>query len=174
MPEGLKNNTLITDCWASYFKTGAAHQLCAAHLLRELTFLKEKYKYDTWATRMSQLITNALDLRRENETTGDNVYKILDSSSDLINKSLNQELEEIIVFQKRMVKYADYVFNFLLNKDIPPDNNGSERAIRNFKVKQKISGLFRSTEGVNIYVTIWLVIDTVIKTNRICSKWFFS
>jgi hypothetical protein len=34
---------------------------------------------------------------------------------------------------------------------IPPDNNASERAVRTFKVKQKVSGLFRSPEGANAY-----------------------
>ena len=66
----------------------------------------------------------------------------------------------------RMVKYSDRLFNFLLNKDIPPDNNGSERAIRNFKVKQKISGFFKSGEGANIYATIRSVIDTAIKKKQ--------
>lgn len=33
---------------------------------------------------------------------------------------------------------------FLKYPDVPPDNNGSERAIRNIKVQQKISGQFKS------------------------------
>jgi len=65
-----------------------------------------------------------------------------------------------------MVKYSDHLFNFLLNKDIPPDNNGSERAIRNFKVKQKISGFFKSDAGANIYATIRSVIDTALKNDQ--------
>lgn len=167
MPEGLQNNILVTDCWSSYFKTNAvSHQICTAHLLRELNFLKEKYKIDTWSTRMSQLITKALDLRRENKTTKDNVNQILNSFSDLTNESLNQEMEEVIVFQKRMIKYSGYVFNFLLNNDIPPDNNGSERAIRNFKVKLKISNFFKSPNGAKVYATIRSVIDTAIKNNK--------
>ena len=167
MPEGLHNNILVTDCWSSYFKTGAvSHQLCTAHLLRELTFLKEKYKPDTWATRMSALITNALCLRRENDVTKTKVEQILTSFADLTIEPINQACKEVIVFQKRMVKYADYVFNFLQNKDIPPDNNGSERAIRNFKVKLKVSGFFKSFQGAVSYATIRSVIDTAIKNSQ--------
>ena len=167
MPEGLQNNILVTDCWSSYFKTDAAkHQLCTAHLLRELTHFEEKYQNETWASRMSQLITQALDLRRDNKETKDNVVKIRSSFSELITEPLNKDLKDVIAFQKRMVKYADHLFNFLLSKDIPPDNNGSERAIRNFKVKQKISGFFKSDEGANIYATIRTVIDTAIKNNQ--------
>ena len=65
-----------------------------------------------------------------------------------------------------MVKYADHVFYFLLHKDVPPDNNGSERAIRNFKVKIKISGFFKSIEGAKGYAVIRSVIDTAIKNDQ--------
>ena len=44
------------------------------------------------------------------------------------------------------------------NKNIPPDNNASERAIRNVKVKQKISGQFKS--GENLFALIRSIIDT--------------
>lgn len=167
MPEGLQKNILITDCWSSYFKTNAAsHQLCTAHLLRELTFLKQKYKNDSWAARISQLITKALDLRKYDNATKENVDEILNSFSDLLIEPLAKKSEDVIVFQNRMRKYSDYVFNFLRNKDIPPDNNGSERAIRNFKVKLKISGFFKSIEGARVYATIRSVIDSAIKNNQ--------
>lgn len=167
MPEGLQNSILVTDCWSSYFKTNAAsHQLCTAHLLRELTFMKEKYKNHTWATRMSQLISKALGLRKDNKETKENVDEILGTFSGLISEPIGQDLEEVVVFQKRMAKYSDYVFNFLRNKDIPPDNNGSERAIRNFKVKLKISGFFKSFAGAQVYATLRSVIDTAIKNDQ--------
>ncbi len=120
MPEGLQNNVLVTDCWSSYFKTDAAkHQLCTAHLLRELTHFEEKYKNDTWASRMTKIITNTLNLRRENNATKDNVDEVLKSFSELITEPLNKELKDVIAFQKRMVKYSDHLFNFLLDT-----NNG--------------------------------------------------
>jgi hypothetical protein len=49
---------------------------------------------------------------------------------------------------------------------VPPDNNGAERAIRNFKTKLKISGLFRSDEGAERFAVIRSIIDTTIKNNR--------
>jgi transposase len=50
MPEGFENNILVTDCWPAYFKDGAAdHQLCTAHLLRELKFFTQKYPDNNWA-----------------------------------------------------------------------------------------------------------------------------
>lgn len=167
MPEGLQNNTLVTDCWAAYFMTGAqGHQLCTAHLSRELINHKQKHPDETWPGRMSQLITKALNLRRDNKVTKYNVGEILSSFSALIIEPLNKDLKDVITFQKRMVKHSNHLFNFLHNKDIPPDNNGSERAIRNFKVKQKISGYFKSVEGASIYATLRSVIDTAIKNEQ--------
>jgi len=49
---------------------------------------------------------------------------------------------------------------------ILPDNNASERAIRNFKVKLKVSGFFKSPTGSENYAVIRSVIDTAIKNQQ--------
>jgi transposase len=167
MPEGFENNILVTDCWAAYFKDiAASHQLCTAHLLRELKFFTERYPENTWVQRMYGLIVNALELRKENKLTAQKSEEITRTFLLLIEEPASQKIKELITFQKRMVKYSGYVFAFLNNPEIPPDNNGSERAIRNFKVKQKISGLFRSKGGAEIFATLRSVIDTAIKQQQ--------
>ena len=52
---------------------------------------------------------------------------------------------------------------FLYHTEVPPDNNGSERGVRNFKVKLKISGQFKS--GHEAYAILRSVIDTAIKNS---------
>ena len=54
--------------------------------------------------------------------------------------TLDPKHKKMIAFQKRITKYRDHVFTFLYHPTVPPDNNDSERAIRNVKVKQKTSG----------------------------------
>ncbi len=49
---------------------------------------------------------------------------------------------------------------------MPPDNNGSERAIRNAKVKMKVSWQFKSFEFAKHYAVIRSVIDTTIKNSQ--------
>ncbi|MDR1897733.1 MAG: transposase, partial [Prevotellaceae bacterium] len=51
---------------------------------------------------------------------------------------------------------------------IPADNNASERAIRNVKVKTKVSGQFRNIEGkgADRFARLRSVIDTTIKNGR--------
>lgn len=43
------------------------------------------------------------------------------------------------------------------------DSNASEKAIRNVKVKQKVSGLFKSFKGVQNYAISKSYIDTATK-----------
>jgi hypothetical protein len=64
-------------------------------------------------------------LRKNNNITKANIDHVFNSFPVLNNEPINSKFEELIPFRKRMVKYADFVFNFLLYKDIPPDNNGS-------------------------------------------------
>ncbi|MBL0708983.1 MAG: transposase, partial [Sulfurimonas sp.] len=61
---------------------------------------------------------------------------------------------------KSITKSKDKIFTFLLNENIPPDNNASERAIRNVKVKQKVSGQFKSYDGAKNYANLRSIIDT--------------
>jgi transposase len=55
------------------------------------------------------------------------------------------------------------LFTFLFIEDVPPDNNASERAIRNVKVKQKVSGQFKIEQAAQNFAKIRSVIDTTIK-----------
>ncbi len=63
-------------------------------------------------------------------------------SNELLSDTINEKIKDLSTFFRRIVKYKDYLFSFLHYPDLPADNNGSERAIRNVKVKQKISGQF--------------------------------
>ncbi|VAW10634.1 hypothetical protein MNBD_BACTEROID03-111, partial [hydrothermal vent metagenome] len=56
-----------------------------------------------------------------------------------------------------------HLFTFLFILEVPPDNNASERAIRNVKVKQKISGQFKTVRTAQNFAKIRSVIDSTIK-----------
>ena len=62
-----------------------------------------------------------------------------------------------------MCREKDHLFSFLFVKNVPPDNNASERAIRNVKVKQKISGQFKKARTAQNFAKIRSVIDTCVK-----------
>jgi transposase len=97
-------------------------------------------------------------------------YKIDPKEAKIVEKRLNDLLSisidkekypNTVTFQASMIKNRNYLLPCLYNLDIPPDNNGSERAIRNIKVKQKVSGQFES--GQNNFCIIRSIIDTLTK-----------
>ncbi len=51
----------------------------------------------------------------------------------------------------RLRKYRDDVWRFACEKDVPFTNNLAKQALRMAKVKQKISGGFRTSEGANTF-----------------------
>ena len=69
------------------------------------------------------------------------------------------------IFQIRLNKYRDYIFVFLYRDEVPPDNNTSERAIRNVKIKQKVSDQFRSPHGAFRFAVLRSITDTTLKNN---------
>ncbi|MHB1177449.1 MAG: IS66 family transposase [Daejeonella sp.] len=73
---------------------------------------------------------------------------------------------EVNTFQRRIIKYRQHLFTFLYHLEVPPDNNTSERAVRNVKIKQKVSGLFKSEKGAQIYAVVRPITDTRIKNGQ--------
>ena len=105
-----------------------------------------------WAIHFKKLLADALSLRTQAEQCeqpfqkGEKVAWMME---DRLNRLLTRPIvkdqyPQTAKFQRSMIRYRNYLFPFLYDLRIPPDNNGSERAIRNIKVKQKISGQFKT------------------------------
>ncbi len=73
--------------------------------------------------------------------------------------------KKLQTLKNRLAKNAHTLWTFLDHLNVPPDNNGAERAIRNVKVKQKVSGQFRSEKGAAQFAIIRSVYDTIRKNN---------
>jgi len=162
---------LVHDCWKAHSQTPVKnHQLCTAHLERETKYLEERYKA-AWPVRFRAMLREAHKLKKQ-LTPADYYYPnhprdVLEKELDsLLSEPLDPKHKEIIAFQKRITRYRDHVFTFLYHPDVPPDNNGSERAIRNAKVKQKISGQFKILSAAENFAILRSIIDTAIKNNQ--------
>lgn len=165
---GFDGSVLVHDCWKSHFNTPAlSHQICIAHLLRELNYLTELYGHK-WSKVCKKILLTSLALKADMSTPdyyGHNLIraKIEKRLDRLLQYQLPGDFKEMVPFQKRLIKYRQYIFTFLYQPFVPPDNNASERAIRNIKVKQKVSGQFRSTYGAYGFSVLRSVVDTIIK-----------
>jgi transposase len=166
-PNGFPNAVYVSDSLSAQLKTPAkAHQLCLAHLLRELNFFIEKHNSE-WAKAMKELLLASMNLKKrmsperyQDHPDRDEILKLFDL---LIAQVVPNSIEKLNAFHKRLKKLRNSIFTFLFKPEVPYENNASERAIRNIKVKMKVSGEFRSNRGADIFAIIRSVVDTIIK-----------
>ena len=169
-PNGFAFSVLVHDCWRCYFKVIAvAHQICLAHLLREFNHISECYKLK-WAADFKQLLVETIAYKKtllplDYHKTLNQITEFEKRLTKLLEEPIHKKHPLAISLQNRLVKYRQHIFTFLYYHQVPPDNNGSERAIRNVKVKQKISGQFKSFNGAESFAILRSIIDTAIKNN---------
>jgi len=169
--KGFLNAVYVSDCWSAQLKTPAKqHQLCLAHLLRELTNFEQALNCK-WSIELKLLFKKAIELKQKLQTI-DYLHPPLlikeldDEFKKLLEVDVNNFHKKPKAFVKRLIKNQESVFTFLNYAQVPYDNNGSERAIRNVKVKNKISGSFRSEKGASRFAVLRSVIDTTIKNSQ--------
>lgn len=170
-PAGFPKSILVSDCWSSHFLPKAfKHQLCMPHLIRELNHFQECHE-SPWAKKCKSIFVRAIDIKTKmnpddylnHQPPRSQIETEMDK---LLLEDFNVKHKKIISFKNRMIKYRDHLFTFLYHIEVPPDNNGSERAIRNIKVKQKISGQFKSMDGADKFAILRSITDTAIKNGQ--------
>jgi hypothetical protein len=163
----LPKATLTTDRHSSYFGLQVGgHQLCLAHILRELTYLKELDSGQTWAGRMLELFREAIH-KAKGATLGKIPIQALSERLDeLLEESTSHLHEDFSRLRKSLLKYRDNIFTFLKKPEVPSDNNASERAIRKVKIKQKVSGCFRTEDGAKAFSVLHSIVETAKKNGN--------
>ena len=168
---GFPVSVYVTDCWAAQLKViTKAKQICTAHLLRELSNFIDAFQC-TWSAKMKQLLKDAIELKaqlepRDYASPSEKVIHIQQQLDELLKTTPDGKHKKVQTFIKRLNKNHDAILTFLYHPKVPPDNNGSERAIRNAKVKMKVSSQFRSFEGAHRFAVLRSVIDTTIKNSQ--------
>ncbi len=109
-----------------------------------MNYLNERYTAQGWSHQFQQLLYQALSLKKqesfESEKYKDKRIGIIRGFENLLEQPPDKKFKELYTFYKRMRREQQNLFIFLYIEEVPGDNNASERAIRNIKVKQKISG----------------------------------
>jgi transposase len=171
--------TIVHDCWASYLAYDHCdHGLCGSHLLRELTFVVESNGY-RWALNIKRLLqgTCTLVAKRESKCLTDTEYKNLRKRYRNLLTRGAKELPSIPPKQngkrgrvaksdahnlwERLKRYEDAVLLFAKLPHVPFTNNRAERDLRMSKVKQKISGCFRTPQYAQAYCRISSYLQTM-------------
>lgn len=180
---GSFSGTAMHDAWPAYLGYGCRHALCNAHHLRELTFLEQECQMK-WAGKMKTLLLEIKKRVEEAVAAGHKEVAAKEQQSFVrrYKRLLQQGL--FIESQKpalasgkrgkkrqskaknlldRLQKYRAETLRFMEDFGVPFDNNLAERDLRMMKVKQKISGCFRSAEGAEIFCRIRSYVSTMRK-----------
>jgi transposase len=175
---------VVHDHWKPYYTmTGVLHALCNAHHLRELKALVEIEKED-WARRMQRLLRracHATNLAREQGVS------LKPGLIALFDRCYDTVLTEGLVFHEaqpalakarrrgrpprrvghnlllRLRTRKQDVLRFLTDPTVPFTNNLAEQDGRMMKLRQKISGGFRSEDGAKDFAVIRSVLSTARK-----------
>ncbi len=170
---------IVHDCWTSYLSyEHLEYGLCGSHLLRELQFTIDANRY-SWAKNMKRLLRLACKmvsasenkcLNAETHAKLERLYKkiILDGSSKLppIPEKTTGKRGKVAKSNahnlwKRLDKYQNAVLLFASNPHVAFTNNRAERDLRMTKVKQKISGCFRTEKYAKAYCRISSYLQTM-------------
>jgi len=177
----------IHDHWESYFSyTNCRHALCNAHHLRELKFIAEQYN-QPWAKQMAKLLVTIKDAVHAAKQAGMDALRptqlktFSDQYDQLVHVGLSANpmpppekqqhrgrvkhtpAQNLLL---RLQKNKQETLLFMYDFAVPFDNNQAERDIRMTKLKQKISGCFRTEKYATIFCAIRGYISTVRKHNH--------
>ena len=167
--------TAIHDGWAPYRKYDCRHGLCNAHHLRELTLVHEQYG-QRWAKNMIDLLVAANRDVADGPLSDDRMaqinadYTAILAKGDTIHPikkrkdgTAHRKQSTPTNLLRRLREYREEVLRFLSDPEVPFTNNIAEQAVRMPKVKQKISGCFRTFDGAAAFCTIRSYLETLRK-----------
>jgi transposase len=169
--EGFPQSVYVSDSLAAQLKIKTkAKQLCLAHLSRELKKFEDVFSCQ-WATRLKLLFKETMTYKKQMQASDyylENlkIKKFEKVLTNLLSVDTSQMHQKERTFVNRLIKRRDAIFTFLYYKEVPPDNNASERGIRNIKVKMKVSNQFKSYDFAQHFAVIRSVVDTTIKNGQ--------
>lgn len=161
---------LVHDRYSSYTSYDCKHSLCNAHLLRNLKSVREDGQQ--WAAQMYVLLNQAHKKEIDAKTLETTYKQILETGlrdnpipEKTGNKGKTAQTESLNLLQTFGGNQTE-ILRFFYEEGAPFDNNLAERDLRMFKLKQKISGTFRTVLGAKTFCRIRSLISTLRKQGK--------
>jgi transposase len=169
----------LHDCYASYFRfSGCRHAICGAHLLRELRAEEEQGR--VWARYMKRYLMALYRMTDSGKSvlSGGEQVKALGLYRSVLEMADEEEPPAVRGARgrpkstkgrnllHRLQQHEEAVLAFAFDKEVPFTNNQAERDLRPAKLKQKVSGCFRTLAGAQVYARIEGFLSTARKQGR--------
>ncbi len=178
---------LVHDFLSAYYRfTNCDHFLCNSHLLRELTYIHEEMNQQ-WAADMIKLMLEAKELSDRQKSLPEGSRRVIGEKRReriqmrycqivLEGLEVNPEPPPPLKPKRGRVKRSkplnllirfdqryEEIMGFFEYDHVPFDNNQAERDLRMMKVREKISGTFRSDSHARAFCDIRSIISSARK-----------
>lgn len=165
----------VHDRYGSYERyKNCKHANCNAHHLRDLKYIEEEMNRK-WAKRMRRFLIWCNHLKKQGQLEETLVASLSQQYDAILNKAMLEEENELSALSNKrgrkaknksqrmietLLQKEEQTLRFLYDPNVPFDNNLAERDLRMIKVKQKISGCFRTLRGAQVLCRIRSYIST--------------
>jgi transposase len=160
---------VMHDHWAPYFTyENCLHALCNQHLLRELKFLSDQHQ-EAWAADLSRYLRHLNERSRQEGPLGETQFKaVLARYRALVRRGRKRHARragrgrqsKAANLLDRLEDFDLHFLAFLWEPVVPFTNNQAEQDIRMIKVRQKISGGFRTLKGARLFTRLRSYLST--------------
>jgi transposase len=152
----------VSDRWGAQQGHAKTQQVCLAHVLRDVQYAIDAGE-PCFAPALRRLLCWAIAVGRRRPSLKDSTLTQYRAKAD---RRLDRLLAMPTVtpagaeLRQQTKRWRGQFFTFLVDRDVPPTNNASERALRPSVIFRKVTNGFRSLWGADVHARIRSVIGT--------------